>query len=77
MGLPDHLICILKNLYAGQEATLRTLCGRSSGEENGNPVQYLCLENTMERGAWFVAMHGVTKSCTRLRTYARLSVHVW
>ena len=36
--------------------------GRSSGEENGNPVQYLCLENTMERGAWWVAIHGVTKS---------------
>ena len=51
--------------------------GRSSGEENGNPVQYLCLENTMERGAWWVAMHGVTKSCTRLRTHARLNVHVW
>ena len=29
MGLPDHLICILRNLYAGQEATLRTLCGRA------------------------------------------------
>ena len=38
--------------------------GRSSGEENGNPVQYLCLENTMERGAWWVAIHGVTKSWT-------------
>ena len=44
--------------------------GRSSGEENGNPVQYLCLENTMERGAWWVAIHGVTKSWIRLRTHA-------
>ena len=44
--------------------------GRSSGEENCNPVQYLCLENPMERGAWWVAIHGVTKSCIRLRTQA-------
>ena len=51
--------------------------GRSSGEENGNPVQYLCLENTMERGAWWVAIHGVTKSWIRLRTHARLNAHVW
>ena len=36
--------------------------GRSSGEENGNPLQHSCLENPMERGAWRAAVHGVTKS---------------
>ena len=34
------------------------------GDENGNPLQYSCLENPMDRGAWWVAVHGVTKSGT-------------
>ena len=38
--------------------------GRSPGEGNGNPLQYSCLENPMERGAWWAAVHGVTKSQT-------------
>ena len=38
--------------------------GRSSGEGNGNPLQYSCLENPMDRGAWWAAVHGVTKSWT-------------
>ena len=36
--------------------------GRSLGEGNGNPLQYSCLENPMERGAWRVTGHGVAKS---------------
>ena len=35
--------------------------GRSSGEGNGNPLQYSCLENPMDRGAWWATIHGVTK----------------
>jgi len=35
--------------------------GRSSGEENGNPFQYSCLENPMDRGAWQATVHGVTR----------------
>ena len=39
--------------------------GRSPGEENGYPLQYSCLENSMDRGAWGGAtVHGVTKSWT-------------
>ena len=38
--------------------------GRSPGEENGNPLQYSCLENSMDRGAWQTIVHGVTKSQT-------------
>ena len=38
--------------------------GRSSGEGNGNPLQYSCLENPMDGGAWWAAVHGVTKSRT-------------
>ena len=40
--------------------------GRSSGEGNGNLLQYSCLENSMDGGAWWAAVHGVAKSRTRL-----------
>ena len=43
--------------------------GRSSGEGNGNPLQYSCLENPMDRGAWRVTVHGVSKSRKRLSDY--------
>ena len=36
--------------------------GRSHGEENGNPLQYSCLENSIDKGAWWVTVHGTTKS---------------
>ena len=36
--------------------------GRSPGGGNGNPLQYSCLENPMDRGAWWATVHGVTKS---------------
>ena len=35
--------------------------GRSRGEGNGNPLQYSCLENSMDRGAWWATDHGVTE----------------
>ena len=38
--------------------------GRSLGIENGNPLQYPCLENSMDRGIWRAAVHGVAESCT-------------
>ena len=40
--------------------------GRSSGEGNGNPLPYSCLENPMDRGAWWATVHGLTKSQTAL-----------
>ena len=40
--------------------------GRSPGEGNGKPLQYPCLENLMDRGAWWAAVHGVAKSWARL-----------
>ena len=39
---------------------------------NGNPLQYSCLENSMDREAWQVTVHGVTKSRTRLSTYTQV-----
>ena len=38
--------------------------GRSPGEENGNPLQYSCLENPMDKGGWWTIVHGVAKSQT-------------
>ena len=79
MEIPDHLTCLLRNLYAGQDATVRTGHGTmewfqigkevhqdcilspclfnffaefSSREGNGTPLQYSCLENPMDGGAW-------------------------
>ena len=43
--------------------------GRSPGEGNGNPLQYSCLENPMDRGAWWAIVHGVAKSWTRLSNF--------
>ena len=40
--------------------------GRSPRKRNGNPLQYFCLENPMDRGAWWATVHQVTKSQTRL-----------
>ena len=39
------------------------------GEGTGNPLQYSCLENPMDRGAWWVAVHGIPKSWTRLSDF--------
>ena len=42
---------------------------RSSGEGNGTPLQYSCLENSMDGGAWWAIVHGVAKSRTRLSDF--------
>ena len=41
----------------------------TSREGNGNPLQYSCLENPKDRGAWWAAVHGVAKSQTRLSNF--------
>ena len=41
----------------------------SSGEGNGKPLQYSCLENPMDGGAWYAAVHGVAKSWIRLSDF--------
>ena len=49
-----------------REAGLIPGSGRSPREGNGNPLQYSCLGNSMDRGAWWATVYGVAKSQTRL-----------
>ena len=45
----------------------------ATGEGNGNPLQYSCLENSMDEGAWQATVHGVAKSQTRQNDFAFFS----
>ena len=56
----------------GRDTGLIPGSGRSPGGWHGNPLQYSCLENPMERGAWRATVHGVTQSWTRLRDSAHM-----
>ena len=47
--------------------------GRSPGKGNGKPLQYSCLENSMDGGAWWATVHGVAKSQTRLSNFTATS----
>ena len=64
-GFPGY--AVVKNLpaNAGDLGSIPG-SGRSLGGENGNPPQYSCLENPMDRGAWCAAVHVVTPSRTAL-----------
>ena len=57
---------MIKNLpvHAGDARDVGSIpgSGRSPGEGNGNPLQYSCLENPMDRGAWQATVHAVAKS---------------
>ena len=52
---------------------------RSPGEGNGNPLQYSCLENSMDRGAWWTTVHEVAKLDTtkQLSTYIHIRICVY
>ena len=60
----------VKRLPAAQETRVRSPGQEDSpGEGNGNPLQYSCLENPMDGGAWWATVHGVAKSQTPLRDF--------
>ena len=69
---PSLVAQMVKNLAAMQGSVPGL--GRSLGEGNGNPFQYSCLENSMDRGACWAKVHGVTKSWTRLSDFRFLSL---
>jgi len=54
----------LVNARSEEDMGLILVLGRSPNVGNGNPLQYSCLENSMDRGAWWAVAHGVTKSQT-------------
>ena len=65
------MVLVVKNLLANagdiRDIGLIPGLGRSPGEGHDNPVQYFCLKNPMDRGAWRVVVHRVTKSWTQLK----------
>ena len=67
---------VVKNLLANAEdvrdVSLIPESGRYPAEGHGNPIQYSCLENPMDRGAWWATVHRVTKNQTELK---QLSIH--
>ena len=67
----SQVALVVKNLcaHAGNVRDAGSIpgSGRSPGGENGNPLQYSCLENSMNIGAWQATVHGVTKSQTQLK----------
>ena len=65
MGFPHSSVGKESACNAGDPGSIPGL-GRSPGEGNGNPLQYSCLENPMDRGAWQAIVHGIAKSQTRL-----------
>ena len=70
LGFPGG--SVVKNLPAMQgdsgDAGLIPGSGRSPGEGNGNPLQYSCLGNPMDRRAWWATVHGVTRVRRDLKT---------
>ena len=64
MGFPGGEL-VVKNPTANagdiRDASLIPRLGRSPGEGHGNPLQHSCLENPMDRGAWWATVHGVAK----------------
>ena len=63
---------VVKNLPANaREKVGVSGSGRSPGEGNDNPLQFSCLENPMDRGAWWAAVHEVANSQTRLSTHTQ------
>ena len=75
LGLPNlingasQVVQVVKNVLAnaGDARDMGSLpgSGRSPGVGNGNPLQYSCLKNSMDRGAWWATVHGVAKESDR------------
>ena len=65
LGFPDDTVVKNPPAIAGDTGSIPG-SGRSPGEGNGNPSQYSCLGNPMDRGVWWATVHGFTKNRTPL-----------
>ena len=77
-GFPDGLVVENPPASAGATGDAGSIrgWGRSSGEGNSNPLQYPCLENSMDGGAWRATVHEATKSWTQLSTHPQIT-YMW
>ena len=67
---PIVILCYnFLKLYSLFYNFILSIFNKTSGEGNGTPLQYSCLENPMDRGAWKAAVHGVTEGQTRLTDF--------
>ena len=77
MRFPDS--AVVKNLPAStgdsRDMGLISGSGRSTGVGNGNPLQYSCLENSMDRGSWQAIVHGLAKRWTWLNSHTGLCIY--
>ena len=60
MGVPGDSVVENPPANSGDSSVIPGL-GRSPGEGNGNPLEYFCLGNPMDRGSWWAIIHGVAK----------------
>ena len=82
MMLPFHEYLELPRWCSSKESTCQCRrcrfnpqVRRAPGAVNGNPLQYSCLENSIDRGAWRATVHGVAKSRTQLSTHTHTQTH--
>ena len=68
MNRASQIALVVKNLLANAgDAGLSPGLGRSPGGGHGNPLEYSCLENRMDKGAWQATVHSAAKSWTQLK----------
>ena len=75
-GLPSGSVIKNPSAYAGDASSIPGLV-RSSGKENGNPLQCSCLENPVDRGAWWATVHGVARVTHDLATKPPPPPQIW
>ena len=68
-AITNPAVNILVRVFGVHQNTFGCIYVGYVGEGNGTPLQYSCLENPMDGGAWWAAVHGVAKSWTRLRDF--------
>ena len=71
MGFPGGGVVKNQPANAGDARGMGSIpeSGKSPAVGNGNPLQYSCLENSMDRGAWWATVHGLEQSWTRLSAH--------